>query len=66
MLMKLTPGFNFINILCALFLPIFWRQKIPNPKHSFVFFGAKISYKKRASKTLMKLMVDKEINARQR
>jgi len=24
------------------FLPIFWRQKILNPKHSFVIFGAKI------------------------
>jgi len=23
-------------------LPIFWRQKISNPKHSFVIFGTKI------------------------
>jgi len=33
----------------------FWHQKISNPKHSFVIFGAKILYKKRARKMLMKL-----------
>jgi len=33
----------------------FWRQKISNPKHSFVIFGAKILYKKCMRKTLMKL-----------
>ncbi len=38
----LFTGVNFINILLALFSPIFWRQKISNPKHSFVIFGAKI------------------------
>jgi len=36
------------------FLPIFWSQKISNPKHSFVIFGAKILYKKCVRKTLMK------------
>jgi len=30
------------------FLPIFWRQKISNSKHSFVIFGKKISEKKRS------------------
>jgi len=43
MLIKLTTCVNFINISCAIFLPIFWPQKISNPKHSFVVFGAKIS-----------------------
>jgi len=37
------------------FLPIFWRQKISNPKHSFVIFGAKILYEKYERKMLMKL-----------
>jgi len=41
----------YARFLC----PIFWRQKISNPKHSFVIFGAKILYKKCASKMLMKL-----------
>jgi len=36
------------------FLPIFWHQKISNPKHSFVIFGAKILYKKHEHKMLMK------------
>jgi len=31
MLMKSTPGINFINILCARFLLIFWCQKITKP-----------------------------------
>ncbi len=34
-------GVNFINILQSLFLPIFWRQKISNAKHSFVIFAPK-------------------------
>jgi len=42
---------HFTNIFSA----IFWRQKISNPKHSLVIFGAKISNEKRARKTLMKL-----------
>jgi hypothetical protein len=33
----------------------FWCQKISNPKHSFVIFGAKILYEKCVRKTLMKL-----------
>jgi len=33
----------------------FWRQKISNPKHSFVIFGAKILYKKCVHKMVMKL-----------
>jgi len=32
MLMKLTPGVNFINILRTPFAPIFLRQKITKPK----------------------------------
>jgi len=36
-------------------MPIFWRQKKSNPKHSFVIFGTKILAKKRVRKTLMKL-----------
>ncbi len=51
----LTPGVNSINILCAHFVPIFWCQKISNPKHSLEIFGAKILYKKRKRKKLMKL-----------
>jgi len=42
-LMKLSLGVNFINILHTHFAPIFWHQKISNPKHSFVIFVAKIS-----------------------
>jgi len=49
-----TSVVNFINILCSLFSPIFWRQKISNPKHGFVIFGTKILYKKCARKMLMK------------
>jgi hypothetical protein len=49
------PSVNFIKILQACFLLVFWRQKISNPKHSFVIFNAKISYKKLARKRLMKL-----------
>ena len=30
-LMKLSPSVNFINILCATFLSIFWCQKISKP-----------------------------------
>jgi len=33
----------------------FWRQKNKTQNHSFGIFGAKISYKKRARKMLMKL-----------
>jgi len=50
-----SPGVNFINILCALFLPIFWHLNISNPKQNFVIFGAKILYKKCTRKKLMKL-----------
>jgi len=31
------------------------QTTVTNPKHSFVIFGAKISYEKRVRKTLMKL-----------
>jgi len=48
---------NFINILRTLFSPIFWRQKISNPKHSFVIFGAKLMYEKYTRKILM-ILVD--------
>jgi len=33
MLVKSTPGVNFINILRKPFVPIFLRQKITKPKH---------------------------------
>jgi len=52
---KLYPIVNFINILRTHFELIFWHQKISNPKQSFIIFGAKILYKKRVHKTLMKL-----------
>jgi hypothetical protein len=53
----LQLGVNFINILHTLFAPIFLRQKISNPKHSFVIFGTKFCTKKRAHKILMKLII---------
>jgi len=46
---------NFINISHAHFAPIFWCQKISNPKHSFVIFGTQILHKICTNKTLMKL-----------
>ncbi len=46
---------QFHQHFMSAFLPIFWCQKISNPKHSFVIFGAKILWEKCASKTLMKL-----------
>jgi len=46
---------NFANILRVHFAPIFCRQKILNLKHSFVTFGDKILYEKRAHKMLIKL-----------
>ncbi len=44
------------NILRAHFLLVFWHQKFPNPKHSFVIFWANILYEKCAHKTLMKII----------
>jgi len=38
-------GVNFIDILRAIFCQYFGAKKNSNPKHSFVFFGAKILYK---------------------
>ncbi len=50
------PGVNFINISRLHFAPIFWRQIISNPKHSFVILAPRFGMKKRSrkSKTLMK------------
>jgi len=53
---KFRPGVNFINILLVQIGQIFQRQKISNPKHSFVIFGAKVLIENRLSETLMKLM----------
>ncbi len=44
------PSVNFINILLACFLYEIFGAKISNPKASFVIFGAKILYEKRARK----------------
>jgi len=40
------------------FAPIFWPKNISKSKRSIVIFGAKILYKKRACKTLIKLTPD--------
>ncbi len=50
MLMKLTPGVNFIIIFCALFSydSVFCRQNVAREKHFHI-------QKERAQKTLMKL-----------
>jgi len=53
---------NFINIFCTHFLYEIFAAKIPNPKASFVVFGAKNSYKKCAQKMMMKLTKGKEIH----
>ncbi len=55
MLVKLTPGVNFINVLREHFLNKIFGAKISNPKVSFKVFCAKILYEKRALKMLMKL-----------
>jgi len=44
------PSVNFINILLACFLYEIFGAKISNPTASFVIFGAKILYEKRARK----------------
>ncbi len=51
----LLSGVNFINILCG---PFLYESKLRSfllIRFNFVIFGAKIWYKKRTSKTLMKL-----------
>jgi len=48
---------QFHQRFCTYFTPIFWRQKISNPKHSFVIFGAKILHEKHARIMLMKFIV---------
>jgi len=40
------------------FLPIFWCQKISNPKHSYVIIWRQIIGKKSRRKMLMKLTPD--------
>jgi hypothetical protein len=58
MLMKLTTGLNFINIFFAHVLcQYFGAKKLQGQHFSFEIFGAKNLYKKRASKTWMKLTV---------
>jgi hypothetical protein len=43
------------GVLRALFSPIFWRQKISNPKHSYVIFWCQNIGKQSSRKMLMKL-----------
>jgi len=50
MLVKSTPGVNFINILCARFFLV-WALRL---------FGTKILYEKRVRKMLMKLTADQQ------
>jgi len=52
------PGGQFHQHFTEHFLPIFWCQKISNPKHSIINFGAKILYEKCSHKMLMKLTPD--------
>jgi len=54
-LQEMSPGVNFINILHATFLPIFWRQKIAKPNVIREKLLNSLSYKKLVSKMLMKL-----------
>jgi len=51
-------GVNFINVLRAHFCTKFWHQKLQSCVLGLKFFGTKISYKKQARKTLMKLTSD--------
>jgi hypothetical protein len=46
---------NFINILCATFLPIFWYQKISKPNITREKLLNLLLYEKRKLKMLMKL-----------
>ncbi len=55
MLMKLTPGVNFINILIRVFCTKFWCQKLQSWVLGLKFSGTKILYKNRSCKLLMKL-----------
>ncbi len=55
LLFLLLPCVNFINTLFAHFPPIFWRQKIAKPNIIREKLLNSFSYKKRASKMLMKL-----------
>jgi len=56
--METQTGVNFIYVIRVYFLYKIFGAKNSNPKHSFVIFGTKILYEKRASKTLMKLTLD--------
>jgi len=53
--LNVTSCVNLINVLCAHFSYKIFNAKISYPKASFVVFGAKILYKNRAHKMLMKL-----------
>jgi len=54
-LVKLTHGFNFINIYQAAFAPIFFSQKIQSQTLIREKLHKKLLYKKGKSKMLMKL-----------
>jgi len=55
MLVKLTQGVNFINILCPHFAPIFWNQKITRLNVTRKKLLNLLLYTKFALKILMKL-----------
>jgi len=52
---KCQPGVNFINVIPAHFSYKIFGAKTSKTKHSFIIFGTKISCKKCARKTLMKM-----------
>ncbi len=59
MLVKLTPGVNFIHILRVRFLPISFCQKVSKPNISAINFWRKKFYtKNECKKTLIKLTTD--------
>ena len=55
MLMNLTPGFNFTNVLRAAFAPISLRQKKSNLSVSTEKLLKRLLYEKGAHKMLVKL-----------
>ncbi len=55
MLMKLTPVVNFINILRAAFVPIFFQQKIKGQSAIREQLQRALSVQKGACKVVMKL-----------
>jgi hypothetical protein len=61
MLVKLTPGVNFINILQVPFAPIFLCQKIPKPREKQ---RKALLYKNVACKTLVKLTPEGQMSGK--